>query len=302
MTKKLFTLAFSMIILAKSYASSPEGGSTLDFKFRKKGDFYFYWGYNRTWYANSDIHFWGQGHDFMLYNVKGHDRPSSISTVKDALIYVRPDTWSMPQFNVRAGYFINDKYSVSIGWDHMKWVITDNQTVNMYGYIDNTNVADPTIAAQMKETNGGINAKKYNNEQVLLGNNNSSFLQHFEHTDGLNYVSTDLERYDDLWQCKKNPKIGLTIMTGLGGGMVIPRTDAQLFGSGENHFWNVSGWGLHLKAGLQVNLTKRIYLKSDFKWGRIELLNIHTTAYHGIDKAQQNIVFYENYWVIGWRI
>lgn len=96
--------------------------------------------------------------------------------------------------------------------------------------------------------------------------------------------------------------MGLTVMTGVGAGVIIPRTDAQLFGSGDNHFWNVSGWGVSAKAGLRFQLTKRFYIKSDFKIGYLDLLNIHTTAYHQIDKAQQTITFYEYYGMIGWRI
>lgn len=36
------------------------------FKIHEKGKFFFTWGHNRSWYEKSDIHFTGQGHNFLL--------------------------------------------------------------------------------------------------------------------------------------------------------------------------------------------------------------------------------------------
>ena len=124
---------------------------------------------------------------------------------------------------------------------------------------------------------------------------------HYEHTDGLNYASIDIERYFKLWQCHKYDRFGISLVTGAGAGLIVPRTDSHLFGSGENHFWNVAGWGSSLKIGLQINLTKLIYLQSDFKYGYLKMSNVHTSTHHDIDMATQHIVFYENYWLIGFR-
>ena len=101
------------------------------FKLHQKGDVYITWGYNRSWYADSDIHFTGQGHDFIAYDVEATDRYSPLS-----LTYINPVQWSTPQFNFRVGYFLSSKYSISIGWDHMKYVATNYQTFNMYGAVN----------------------------------------------------------------------------------------------------------------------------------------------------------------------
>jgi len=86
----------------------------MDFQLHEKGKFYINWGYNISWYNKSDIHFSGQGHDFILYDVVAYDRPSELS-----FDYINPTTWSIPQFNFRFGYFISDKLSISAGWDHL---------------------------------------------------------------------------------------------------------------------------------------------------------------------------------------
>jgi len=260
----------------------------------KKGDFYLNWGYNRSWFNKSDIHFSGLGHDFVLYKVKANDRPSELS-----LDYINPAKLTIPQFTFHIGYFISKKYSISIGWDHMKYVAGNFQTVKMNGYVDPSKVSDPGIKTNMEILN-----KKYATSgiynQIEVQMTPDDFVR-FEHTDGLNYASLEIERYDELWQWSKHEKLGLSLVSGAGVGMIIPRTDAHLFGSGRNHYWNLSGWGASAKVGLQINLTKHLYLQSDIKYGYLQMINIYTSEHPETDKAQQNIVFYENYWIIGFR-
>lgn len=264
------------------------------FKLHEKGKFYINWGYNRSWFNKSDIHFRGQGYDFVLYDVVAKDRPTNLS-----LDYINPKWWSSPQFNLRVGYFISDKYSISIGWDHMKYVAQDFQTVRMYGYVNPEFVADPLMKANMTALNTKYNTPGvYNDSPVDM--TPDDFI-HYEHTDGLNYGSLEVERYDKIFQLKNHDKIGLSLVTGLGAGLIIPRTDAHLFGSGRNHFWNVSGWGTSAKIGLQFNFLKHFYLQSDFKYGRLQMIEVHTSNHYGIDNAQQHIIFYENYWQLGYR-
>ena len=42
----------------------------------KKGQMLIFWGWNRAAFSNSDIHFKGNGYDFVLHKVVAHDRPS----------------------------------------------------------------------------------------------------------------------------------------------------------------------------------------------------------------------------------
>lgn len=264
------------------------------FKIHEKGKFFLNWGYNRSWYQTSDIHFTGQGHDFILYDVKAKDRPSELSTD-----YINISTWSNPQFNFRLGYSFSERYSISVGWDHMKYVANDNQTVRMYGTLDPSQVPDPVMSENMTLINARYAPDGlYNNTEVVL--EHKHFLD-YEHTDGFNYASIDVERYDRLWQHKKNDKLGVTFMSGVGIGTIVPRTDSHLFGSGRNHYWNIAGWGTNAKIGLQINFLKWFYLESDLKYGFVQMLNIHTSNHYGIDKAKQNIVFLENNWMLGFR-
>jgi len=284
-----------LITLASAQKTNPALSSHPNFKLHKKGYGYINFGYNRAWYNKSDIHFTGQGHDFVLNNVRAVDRPTPIG-----LVYIGPTTWSIPQFNFHLGYFFSDQYSIAIGWDHMKYIANDLQYVKMNGWVDPGAVADGEIRENMQQLNG-LYASNGIYQDVLIQMTPDDFV-HVEHTDGLNYASIEVDRYLELWQSSKHKKLGFTLVGGLGSGLVIPRTDSHLFGSGDNHYWNLAGWGASAKIGFQFNLTKHIYFQTDIKYGHLQLNNIHTTNFLKADKAKQHIVFYESLWQIGFRI
>ena len=121
----------------------------------------------------------------------------------------------------------------------------------------------------------------------------------FEHTDGFNYAHFELDNYNKLWKAKNNIQ-GIDYLFGIGAGLLIPRTDAHLFGIGRNHFWNIAGFGLSAKAGLRFDLSKRLYLQTDLKAGFTDLSDIRTTGRKS-DFAQQKIGFLERYMALGYK-
>lgn len=251
--------------------------------FSRKGEWFIHHGWNFSWYDTSDINFKGPGYDFTLKDVKAKDRQSKLSTD-----YINPLELTTPQFNFRFGYFIKDNYSISLGWDHMKYVMNIPQTVNVDGYIDPT-ISNPAIPT-------GTYAGVYHNTPLNI----KSDMLTYEHTDGFNYVSTELERYDDIWVAKSQKNM-LTLETGVGVGFMIPRTDVRLFGVGENNFWNFAGYGVSLKAGLKFNFTKKFYIQNNTKIGYTDMWAIHTTGRNDIDKASQTIRYLENFTVLGFQ-
>ena len=250
--------------------------------YSNKGKFYFHWGYNSSSYAKSDLRLYGKGYDFTLKDVVAQDRPTPLSST-----YIDISRFSIPQFNFHFGYFIKDNYSISLGWDHMKYVLDVPQTVKISGTIDAT-ISEPAIST-------GSKAGVYTNQDITL---TPDFLT-FEHTDGYNYASVEVERYDDAWRAKKG-KMYLAMETGLGAGLIIPRSDVRLFGVGQNNYWNLAGWGISAKAGAKLFFNKHLFFQGSLKTGWTNLSNIRTTGRNGIDKAQQKISYLENYWVLGY--
>lgn len=250
--------------------------------YSNKGKVYFHWGYNFSSYAKSDINLYGKGYNIVLKDVVAHDRPTPLNST-----YLDPSRLSIPQFNFHFGYYFKDNYSISIGWDHMKYVVDVPQKVKITGTIA-PSISEPAIDASAYS---GI----YYNADFTI---NPDFLT-FEHTDGFNYASVEVERYDDAWHAKKG-NMYLAMETGLGAGLLIPRTDVRLFGVGQNNYWNVAGWGISAKAGAKLFFNKRLFFQGSLKAGFANMSNIRTTGRNDIDKAKQKIAYLENFWVLGY--
>ncbi|MBX7108023.1 MAG: hypothetical protein K1X61_05180 [Chitinophagales bacterium] len=216
-----------------------------------KGKFYFYWGYNGSAFTNSNIHFGGPDYDFTVQDVVAHDRPSPFSLS----LYFNPATVSIPQYNYRIGYFLTDRWSISIGLDHMKYVMDQNQTALVTGTID--------------DEAGGIYAGIYDHTPVVL---TEDFLK-FEHTDGLNLLSADAEYTASLFTFLHD-KISLSVSSGIGFAATIPRTDVRVFGDGINNKFHLAGYGISAKSGARLEFFKNFFLLLQLRSGYINLPDI----------------------------
>ncbi len=235
-----------------------------------KGKVFFYWGGNRDGYTKSDIRFWGNGYDFTLHNVEAVDKPKGWH-----IDYINPGRMTIPQTNFRIGYYLNDHYNVSIGVDHMKYVMVQDQSVAISGKY-------PSVYDGVQVNNGMVNLS------------DSKFLT-FEHTDGLNYVNAEIARVDDLskWLGLPNTdKFQLNITEGIGAGLLYPKTNTMLFERERHDNFNVAGYGFSAKAGLNFTFYKYFFIQTELKTGYINMPNIRTT-HDTADRASQNFIFIE---------
>lgn len=229
----------------------------------EKGTMFVFWGWNRAMFSKSDIHFKGNGYDFVLHNVVAHDRPSDLSWD-----YINPGEVSKPQFNFRLGYFIKDNLAIVIAQDHMKYVMDQDQTVDFTGHI-----SDPTYAAMVQ--NGQVNLT---DEKFLT----------FEHTDGLNYINLGVEKYKNLY-AKEN----LEILWSYGGGLglMFPKSNVKIFGNERSDRFHVAGFGADVRTNINFVLWKRLMARVEGKFGYINMPDVKTTLNNKPDKASQDFVF-----------
>jgi len=235
-----------------------------------KGKFFVSWGGNRENYSKSDIHFKGADYDFTIYDVSAHDKPKGWH-----IDYINPGRMTIPQTNFRMGYFVNDHYSVAIGVDHMKYVMDQDIAVNYTGTYPNRYTYGEAIA----------------NNQVLL---TEQFLT-FEHTDGLNYVNTEVSRHDDiskLFNIHDTDKVQVNLTEGIGIGILYPKTNAKVFSKERHDDFHVSGYGTSIKAGLNVTLYKHFYIQTELKGGYINMQDIRT-SWDPADRASQHFLFFQ---------
>jgi cytochrome c1 len=211
-----------------------------------------------------------------LYDVEAHDKPKGWH-----VDYINPARMTIPQTNLRIGYFINDHYNISIGFDHMKYVMYNDQRVNYSGYYPNA---------------GTYNENPTADELTLT----EDFLL-FEHTDGLNYVNTEFCRVDDIsnwFGLPDTDKFQINATEGIGAGFLFPKTNTTLLGKDRYDEFHIAGYGISAKAGLNFTFFKYFFIQAELKGGYIEMNDIRTTQ-SSADSAEQNFWFLQRIITVG---
>lgn len=271
--KKIFLFSFIALCTLTQAVSAQDKVNPAKYTAHNKGKMFIYWGGNRESFSKSDIHFKGPDYDFTLYDVQASDKPKGWS-----IDYVNPARMTIPQTNLRIGYFINDHYNIAIGVDHMKYVMNQNQIATIGGVVGNS-----------YPDHAGVYLPSGNNTIDL---NDGSFLR-FEHTDGLNYVHTEFSRVDDiskLFGIRNTDKFQLNITEGIGTGILYPKTNATLLGKERHDDFHISGFGVSAKVGLNFTFFKHYFLQTELKGGYINMNDIRTTS-STADKASQHFLF-----------
>ena len=256
--------------------------------FPRRGRFFISWGYNRAAYSHSNMNFRGNGYNFNITDIRATDEPLAFAPV-----YYNPTGFTVPQFNYRIGYYLNDKTFVSIGSDHMKYSMA-KQTTHLTGYI-----------------NSGVNTGTYNNTEVVVAENcdvnnpgpsyidklPSGFVSNFEHCDGLNDFNAEIGRLEQLW-ISRNHKHAFSVLGSVGFGMVVPDTDADVLGQPPKHdmeknkkSYHLAGYSFSANMGFQFDFFNHIFLQAKVKAGYINLSDILTTTEGG--RASQHFYFVE---------
>ena len=230
----------------------------------RDGSWYVYWGWNEDHYTRSDIRFTGEGYDFTLQGVRGVQRQAPFT----AREFLNPFTVTIPQFNFRVGRYVRPDLDVSIGMDHMKYVVKQGQTVGVRGEIAGTGTEhDGVYEGQPKQIR-------------------RDWLQ-FEHTDGLNYFHVDLRKHHRLvaWRF-----VDLEAFEGGGVGVLTPRTDATIFGRDRHDRYRLAGYALAGVGGLNLTLWRYAFVQCELKGGFFHITSARTTP-DPVDRARHSAFF-----------
>ena len=222
-----------------------------------------YWGWNRSNYSNSDIHFWGQGHDFTIKNAQATDMQTDLSRLFD--IYLHPANITIPQTNLRVAYQYNADTAIALNLDHLKYVMTIGQVAEVVG------TANGAVLSGTREINDNFVA--------------------FEHTDGLNVISLEIEKQRpiDLF----GPAFPARVFALAGIGIVIPKSNVTMtvIGQTRNDEFHVAGYSAGLGAGLEIDFYKDFFFRTAYKFGYVNLPDVLTSA-RG-DKASHQFTYNE---------
>jgi hypothetical protein len=233
---------------------------------------YLQWGYNTEWYTNSSIHFKGSvngvPHDFTIYHARAHDQ-NDLSAV-----YKEPTQVSVPQYNYRIGFYLNDNHTraIEINYDHTKYVVYDNQLLHAKGFIGNDSFDKDT---------------SFSGSQM-----------HFEHTNGANFYQINYVRAYNL-KTKRHRSFISALWKG-GAGILIPKTDVTLFGKRLDNRFHVAGYCVGLEGGAKIYpFSTHLFFEGTAKTGYANYLNALT-----VDggKASHHFGYFELIGLVGYDI
>lgn len=200
-----------------------------------KRTFYIGGGYNLDKFSRSTIYFKNHGadeYDFKLTSLKAIDR--------DGLNELFNEDITIPQYSFRIGYFFNNKrdIGIEINYDHVKYVVVQNQ---------------PTYI------NGTIHGEYYDKDTIM-----SPGLVMFEHTNGANYCMINvIKRYNFFNSGNKNHWLSYVFKGGFG--FVYPRSDTKVLGNSNNDFYHVAGYVGGVESGLRYDFCKYFFFEATMK-------------------------------------
>lgn len=205
---------------------------------QKAGQLYFTWGYHNDAYTRSTIHFEnhsGDDYDFTFYDAKAKDKPDMKNLFGKG--------FSIPQYVMNLGYFLPNKpeWGIELSWDHLKYVVIDNQVMHMKGEIRG----------------------EYYDQDTLVTHD----FVHFEHTDGNNYLCINVVRRFSPWSNGFNKKQNLNFMVKAGAGALVPKTNSTILGEHNDDAFKVSGVVVTAGASVRYTFFKYVYLEGAVKGG-----------------------------------
>jgi hypothetical protein len=256
----LLTLLISISGIAQSYSYKKK-------QITQKGSMYFYWGYNRSVYSKSDINFAGENYNFTIINARAKDRPST-----ELKTYINLETITVPQFNLRVGLYTNSSWDVSLGYDHMKYVMVNWQQAQLSGSIP---------ASENQYLNGEFDGEAYHtiNDNMI----------HYENSNGLNYI-TFQATYNKLLYRTESRIFAIRGRLGAGLGAVVTQTDFEFNGQDYHSLLKLTGFGGSIHSGVRFEFFNRFFAQSNFSTGAISLPHLQTIA-NSNNYANQKFVY-----------
>lgn len=267
-------ISASLPILAISLSLSSQAAE-VNFNQLSDNKWSFEWGWNNETYRKSDIHFKGVDHQFSLFGVRATDTQKTLTTQSLFNTYLNPARITIPQTNARLAYQLDDKTAIALNLDHMKYVVSDGQTV--------------AIEGQIKQSNYASGTAKYLSPSFM----------HYEHTDGLNVVTIEYEKKFPLQTQIGHVKTRAFAL--VGAGIVIPKSNITMtmVDQVRNDKFHLAGTNIDVAGGFEIDYSKDYFSRMTFKVGHIKLTDIVTSARQ--DKASQQISYQEASLTVGVR-
>lgn len=265
-------------VFTTSFAQYP-GRSKLT-KTTAKGSMYLYWGYNRTAYTKSDLRIVSDHYDLTFKGAKASDNPYPFS----ARNYLRLDNITVPQFNLRVGYYFKNNWALSVGYDHLKYVFNNGNHVQLYGYVEE---GYDTVS----NLSGNYSGETYVTDRRTF---------HYENSNGLNYLRLQVMRSAELFSFGANKQFSLVWNIGAATGAMLTFNDLRFAGEEDVATVSISGFGLSAHTSFRFEFFRHFFMQTSFSGGYINLTHVRTRPNDPFAYAKQDFGYVEFNTVGGW--
>lgn len=239
----------------------------------EKGTIFMSWGYNVSAYTRSNLYLVGSSYNFNLDQSKGTDIPS------DHLKDFKINSLSIPQHNVKVGYYYKKQWFVSLALDHMKYIFADYNHVQINGNATFP-IQDVTLG------NGQILTNVELISQNIITNRNQF---NYNNSRGLDYIHAELGSTKRWYEAGKRNDFTVSSNVGIGAGLLYSHT-SLLYNGVQGPITNsLSGYGFSGFAGLRLEAYKRIYLYTNFSLGFLHKVHEQTNSLDGAAYAKQKM-------------
>lgn len=226
MKRALLALLIGFVSLPGS-AQTPDSTAT-------HGSLYISWGYNTERFSKSNIRFFDKSgdYDFTLHNMQAVDRPAMKHLLRTSL--------SVPQYSYRLGYYFpHSHWGIEASFDHAKYICYDYQRVRLTGRIE---------------------GQQYDTDTIV----DPATLVHIEHTNGANWLLLSALYRQSLFT-SRNGKHAVYAVGKLGGGTVVPKTDAIVFGYHVDNCFHLAGFAFAGETAVRYEFYKHFFIEPAFK-------------------------------------
>jgi hypothetical protein len=195
-------------------------------------------GLNKAWYTGSTLGIQGAGYAFDLKGFKAFDAPSmnfaNMQTV---------------QYNVRIGYYFRYGLNLSLGFDHMRYMMQAPLPVLLSGKI-NSGVDNAT----------GLSGD-YAFQEVIM----DSLFQW--NCPGLNYVNVRFSKTNRIVGSMRSDRFLLSSDMGFSAGALVTSSDFIFGGKKDLGVSSLSGVGLTAYGALRFEFFEHVFLQTGFNAG-----------------------------------
>ena len=192
------------------------------------------------------------------------------------------NTFTVPQFDVRIGYNFKRNWAISLGYEHMKYVMKHGPTYDVSG----------TISPGIDQATGWSGT--YSGDSVVT--NETTF--HYENTNGLNYINFQLTNVFKIYQSEKG-NVALTTLMGVGAGPILSYNDFTFAGEKSMETVSLSGLGASGHLGLRAEFFKHLFVAASGQGGFVGQYRVKTRPNDYDSHAKQAFLYGQRDIVVG---